>query len=712
MASAPSPGLGFRPEIQGMRALAVGLVILAHAGFAGFDGGFVGVDVFYVSSGFLNTSLLAREADRSGRISLAGFYARRARRILPAAVVVLVATVVASTLFLPLVRALEIGKDAVWSSFFAANIRFATVGTDYFAQGEPTSPLQHFWSLAVEEQFYLVWPLLLIGWVALARRRSGDAGAPGHGALLALLLVLGLASFAWSLYATYESPVTAYFSTLTRAWELGAGAATALWLSRGEVRLPRAVRQGMGWLGLAAIAASVVLLDAATAFPGYAAALPVAGTVLLLASGDASGRDGQTAVSRLLSLPPLLVIGNWSYSLYLWHWPVLRIAEDREGVAHLSGLRLVVALVLVVVLSAATYRWVEEPFRRGRRWSRPSFGIALYPAGVVLVVAVVLSGRQWVVHELGLDGDDPAITTADFADQGLSKDPQVALVQASVMAAREGREVPSDLTPSLLGIRKATAPLGDCDYRTGTTELCPLGDADADLTVALVGDSHARAWSPAFDELGAREGFRAFQFVYSGCSATQAVQAERDTGRPWEECQDFKDWTLETLEDLEPDLIVVATSAVSPVMSEDGSRLVFKQEDAAEFREVVEAGFERELALLQPLAPRVAVLGNTPQLPREPGVCLTSGDVDLGDCLFPAGPAARAIQMGFRDAARRAGSPFINAARWFCWEKQCPSVVGRIVTMRDKEHMTPDYARQLAVPLGRRLGLVRDAEKK
>ncbi|MCD4534167.1 acyltransferase [Nocardioides sp. cx-169] len=708
MASAPSPGMGFRPEIQGMRALAVGLVIVAHAGFAGFEGGFVGVDVFFVISGFLITSLLVREADRSGRISLGGFYARRARRILPAAVVVLVATVVAATLLLPLVRALEIGKDAVWSSFFAANIRFAQVGTDYFAQGEPTSPLQHFWSLAVEEQFYLVWPLILIGWLAVARRRSGT---PRHGVLLALLLALSLASFAWSLYATYESPVTAYFSTLTRAWELGAGAATALWLSRGEIRLPRPVRQGMGAAGLLAILASVVVLDAGTAFPGYAAALPVLGTVLLIASGDASGREGQTLVSRVLSLPPLLVIGNWSYSLYLWHWPVLRIAEDRLGVAHLGGLRLLLALALIVALSAATYRWVEEPFRRGRRWSRPSFGIALYPAGVVLVVAVVLSGRQWVVHELGLGGNDPAITTADFADRRLSDDPQLALVQASVLAAREGREVPSDLTPSLLGIRKATAPLGDCDYRTGTTQLCPLGDSDADLTVALIGDSHARAWSPAFDELGSAEGFRAFQFVYSGCSATQAVQAERETERPWEECQDFKAWTLEALEDLQPDLIVVATSAVSPVMSEDGSRLVFKQEDAEEFREVVGAGFAEQLRLLEPLAPRLVVLGNTPQLPREPGVCLTSGEVDLGDCLFEAGPQARAIQMGFRDAARRAGAPFVNAAPWFCFDKQCPSVVGSTVTMRDKEHMTPDYARQLAVPLGRRLGLVEAAAR-
>ena len=166
----------FRPDIQGLRALAVGTVILAHAGFGTVSGGFVGVDVFFVISGFLITSLLMREADRTGRISLLGFYARRARRILPAAALVAVATVVASILFLPLVRAVEIIKDSIWAAAFGANIRFAVVGTDYFANGEPASPLQHYWSLSVEEQFYLLWPLLLVGAIALAGLRGGSSG--------------------------------------------------------------------------------------------------------------------------------------------------------------------------------------------------------------------------------------------------------------------------------------------------------------------------------------------------------------------------------------------------------------------------------------------------------------------------------------------------------------------------------------------------------
>jgi len=695
------PGQGFRPDVQGMRALAVGLVILSHAGFRTFSGGFIGVDVFFVISGFLITGLLLREADASGRVSLLGFYARRARRILPAAVVVLVATVLASLLVLPLVRVLEIATDSIWAVLFAANIRFAVVGTDYFAQGEPTSPVQHYWSLAVEEQFYLVWPLLLIAALLLARRR-GRRPDQVLVPLAGLVVVLMAVSVVWSLVATHGSPVTAYFSTLTRAWELGAGALCAIALRWRPVRAPRAVLEAGGAGGLLLILAGALAFDAETPFPGYAAAVPVLGTVLLLASG--AGPE-PTAVGRLLAIRPARVLGDWSYSLYLWHWPVLRIAEDHQGVARLPLLDVAGVLVLVLVLSAATYHLVEEPFRRGRLWARPRFGVALYPVSVVVVLAVALGGRGWVDHQLG--GDAPAISTAEFADQRLSADPQVALVQASVLAAREGQAVPGDLEPPLPGIRKAVAPLGDCDYRTGTEELCAFGDADADRSLVLIGDSHARAWSPAFDELGREHGYATYNLVYSGCSATTAVQADRDTGRAFAGCEEFKTWAASAIAELEPDLVVVATSAVSPVLAADGDRVVGMVEDRAEFLDLVVGGYGELLQTLQQSAGEVLAIGNTPKLPREPGVCLSTGDVDLGDCLLEEGKVSRKIQRAFAQEAARLDVPFVSASRWFCFERECPAVVGRTVTMRDSEHMTPEYARQLAEPVARALRLDR-----
>ncbi|MGA8848158.1 MAG: acyltransferase, partial [Nocardioides sp.] len=291
----------FRGDVQGLRAVAVVLVILAHAGFAGLQGGYVGVDVFFVISGFLITGLLVREATDTGSVSLLGFYARRARRILPAATVVLVGTVIASAIFLPVLRTAEIFTDAVWAAFFAANVRFASVETDYFATDQPVSPLQHYWSLAVEEQFYVVWPVLLLLLALVVRRQvARGAAAPSLRALaLGALGTLTVLSLAWSVWVTYDSPASAYFSTFARGWELGLGsllavalAAPVRWRVRGWVMEAAAV------LGLVAIGASVALFSARTAMPGYAALLPVGGAVLLLAVGGLPG-GAATGVARL-----------------------------------------------------------------------------------------------------------------------------------------------------------------------------------------------------------------------------------------------------------------------------------------------------------------------------------------------------------------------------------------------------------------------------
>ena len=237
----------------------------------------------------------------------------------------------------------------------------------------------------MEEQYYLVWPILLVGWIAWAARRR--AGTRGPTAPLVLVGVLSLVSFAWSLWATYESPTTAYFSTLTRAWELGVGSALGIWMARrasgSYQRPPRWFVEVVGAAGLLAIAVAVLGYGPQTPFPGYQALLPVLGTAALLYVGGALERDQQPGtVSRLLSVPPARVIGDWSYSLYLWHWPVLRIAEDRLGVTPLPLGRLVVALALVFALSALTYRFVEEPFRRGAIWRRFASPLTTAPGAV------------------------------------------------------------------------------------------------------------------------------------------------------------------------------------------------------------------------------------------------------------------------------------------------------------------------------------------
>jgi peptidoglycan/LPS O-acetylase OafA/YrhL len=689
----------FRPDIQGIRAMAVLLVIVNHFTPGLLPGGYVGVDVFFVVSGYLITSLLLGEATKRSQISLAGFYARRARRIIPAATVVTIVTVIASLLTLPLLRVQTIVSDAVWSTLFAANIRMAQVGTDYFAQGQPPSPFRHYWSLSVEEQFYLVWPAVLVVCLLLLHKR-GDRSVHGfrRGAGL-LILAISAISLAWSVYATYHSPITAYFSSLTRAWELGAGAACAL-LSR-RSGLPAPVRQGLAVVGLAAVAASALLYSESTSWPSAYALLPVLGTAALVAAGEGLG---STAVGRVLSIRPLVVIGDWSYSLYLWHWPVIVLLRSSFPERFATPAGKVAALVLVFALSWATYRWIETPFRTGRTWRRPSRSLLIYPVSIAMVLVTAFGTTQAVRYQLGEWSNEPAISTADFGAKKLGKDPYVALVRASVLAAEQGKAVPSDLTPGLIDLRDQTASLGDCDYRTGTTELCPIGDPDADRSIVVFGDSHARALSPAVEKIGQDLGYQVYVLVYSGCSANSAVQIDRATGRAWDGCEDFKDWAEDTIADLAPDLVVVSTSAGRFIEPETGDILVGTSKNGR-YLDLLRDGWQTLFEDLQESAGEVFVVGNTPKLPRETGVCLSSRPQDLGSCTFEPGPQAQQEARASFEAARAAGAGAVDALKWFCSEGVCPSVVGHYITLRDSEHMTPDYARWLARPLEAELGL-------
>ncbi|MCW2606048.1 MAG: O-antigen acetylase, partial [Frankiales bacterium] len=300
----------FRTDVEGLRAVAVLLVLGDHL-FGVPAGGFVGVDVFFVVSGFLITGLLAREAERTGRVRLRAFWLRRVRRLLPTALVVLAVTcVVAQLLFLP-VRAAQTARDAVFAAFSAANWRFAALGTDYFSSTRPPSPVQQYWSLAVEEQFYALWPLLVL---LLATRSASVLRAR---LTLAVGVVL-VASLAWSAHLSSVSPGAAYFSTATRAHELAAGALLALHVGRAE-RLSARTGAWLSLAGLVGVVASAFLVRPGVPFPGVVALLPVLATVAVLAGG-AGGRTG--VASRLLSLRVPRYLGRISYSLYLWHWPV------------------------------------------------------------------------------------------------------------------------------------------------------------------------------------------------------------------------------------------------------------------------------------------------------------------------------------------------------------------------------------------------------
>ncbi len=701
----------FRADVQGLRAIAVLTVIAGHAGVPFLPGGFVGVDVFFVISGFLISQLLFREVERSGNLSIRNFYARRARRILPAATLVTIATVVASLLWLSVVEALDVVTDAVWVTLFAANIHFAAVGTDYFAQEEGPSPLQHYWSLSVEEQFYLVWPLILVGCVWLARRRSSRGARvekqslPRH-IVFWVLGGLGLASLVYGVWLTEVDPVAAYFSTPARAWELAVGALTALVAHRVASRLGSVQRGALAVIGLAAIAYACGWYDSGTAFPGWAAVVPVVGSALLLLAG-AGGHEREPLPIRAISVPPMRVVGDWSYSLYLWHWPLLIIPEERLG-HELSVPFTIFVVALTFVLAGLTYRFVETPFRSPVRMPRRR-ALSLYPASVLLVVATCVTGSVYGHWKAGEFGDRPAITMTNFgvqdeSDYQLDQDPTVALVQASVIAARHGMAIPSDLTPDILKLRDDVPDVGECDYTQDVRTLCPHGDPDADKSIVVFGNSHGKMWIPAFERIAEREGYRTYYLVKPNCTATLVEVGDLDAANaPWDECTQFREWALDEIAELHPDLVAVSSSGPNPVVYDDAGNDY--RSDDPEYDELARAGYEDLFARLDETADQTVLIRDVPKAEEEPGPCLTTGSPNLGDCMFTPIEAQEHDSDVSVEVAEETGTDYVDPTRWVCWENRCPVVIGDVLPYRDRGHLTTIYSESLADELGKEIGI-------
>ena len=699
----------FRSDIQGLRAIAVLTVVAAHAGVPFLPGGFVGVDVFFVVSGFLISGLLFAEASERGRPSLSQFWARRARRILPAATVVTLVTVVVSLQVMSLIDARQVLLDAGWATAFGANIHFAQQDIYYFAQAGGASPLQHYWSLAVEEQFYLLWPVLVVGVVALAHRlRRGRPGATGlpRRPLLALLLVISIASFAWSIVQTANEPGSAYFSTLTRSWELGVGALVALITPAAAKRLSRRVASAMAVVGLLAITVAVLTYTPETEFPGWAAALPVFGTALLLAAGLSPAKP---VTEPLLAARPMQAVGAWSYSLYLWHWPALILAE-RFAVRPLEPWETALVLTVALALSVLTYRYIEGPFRSAGPERRLIVRkpLALYPASLALVGLVCVGAWQWTDYRSAERGNNPAITVAgdsaltDGADS--EQDPEddhteaVELVRASVDAAREDIAVPSDLTPDLLDLRDSIADVGECDYTDDDIRvLCERGDPDGDRTLVVIGDSHARAWIPAFDRIS--EGWRIYYLVKSQCTAAQVTVAPLKEAQPFEGCDDFHDWVAEQVAVLEPDLTVVASSPpVNGVY--DGNE---RYESVQRVAPLLAQGYDDLFADLLAASRRVVLLRDVPKSSDDPGTCLTQGKPSLRTCMFVPVERSEVLADVAVQSARLAGAEVVDPLPWLCYDGDCPVVIGGTLSYRDTDHLTTEYAASLAGALGRAL---------
>jgi peptidoglycan/LPS O-acetylase OafA/YrhL len=658
----------FRPDIEGMRAFAVVAVVLYHAKL-GVRGGFVGVDVFFVISGFLITRQLLASVAGRGLRGLPDFYTRRIRRLLPAATTVVVATVLVARFYAPALQVRSITLDGLFTTFYGLNYRLAIQGTQYLHQNDAVSPLQHFWSLGVEEQFYVVWPLL-IGMIALAGRRFRNA------LLFVVLVGLTAVSFYFSVTVTAKSASWAYFSLHTRAWELGLGGLVAL-AAPVLARLPRRLAGLIAWPALAAMVASAFLLSDATRYPGSAAAWPVVAAAALIACGCGTRLGVER---RILNEPLLQSVGRVSYSWYLWHWPMLILAPVILG-HSLSPLARVCVVWVSLITAIASYCLIENPSRHmaRRTWQGFSFGLVL-SGSVVTCAALVLA------HLPALVGTGAAVRVVQAADTT----PAITKQMLNAVAAGVSiQNAPSNLTPTPDKATKDLPPADGtschADFLVITQGPCVYGDPAGKHTAVLVGDSHADVWLPAFAQAARAKHWKIVDWTKSSCPAAQLTVFSSVLNRTYTECDTWRTQVIGRIAALKPSAIFMSGSEnvvdanISPQQWSSATLTTLN-------------------ALHNKTKAQVTLIQDVPVPAYDMPSCVAQHLNAVGSCTFSTSKAysfpARHRQLAAD--VHNAGFAVVDPESWICTANTCPAVVGNMLVYRDDTHLTATFSRWLA----------------
>jgi peptidoglycan/LPS O-acetylase OafA/YrhL len=688
---APAGHLSYRADIDGLRAVSILLVVAFHAGIARFPGGYVGVDVFFVLSGYLITGLLLKEHDTHGRVRLAEFYARRARRLLPMAALVLSLTTVAGLWLLPPLSRVELLRDARAAALYVANWRYSVQATAYSDAEVTDSLLLHYWSLSVEEQYYVLWPLLIVaaGWLVtrIARLRFRPT-------LLGMLGAVVAGSLAASLLLTERLGPAAYYATHTRLWEMGIGALLAFTVP-GLHRLPRWAAESLSVAGVTAIVVAAMSYSAESAFPGWLALVPVLGTAAVIIGGH----GGTTALSSLLSLRPMTALGRWSYGWYLWHWPAIGLAllwNEQQAAPLARSAVIAAAVVGSLILAIGSYKLVETPLRYAawlRRGVRPSLAmgatLTLAPValiGVALLAGTSLGGAAVTVAESEPGAEDVTLASARGWELGL---PQAPMTPAEAVEDR------GDLgRPSCHVAQPDTAPASPQD--------CTFGDPDGTSVVVLTGDSHAHHWLPALDIIGKERGFAVLLASKSACTPIDVPIWSGSFSRPYSECAEWRAASLDVARSLDRPvgMVVIARSRGyrDILLDEDGQRL----DDLAEATALWQEGSHRTLEAWSEITPNIVVLRDTPRARHDVPTCLSEHPSDPERCSLDL-----ATDWG-SDAWQYFGEwsagqdldveiAFVDPTPLVCSAHACRMITDTgIIKFRDRHHLTAAFARSLA----------------
>jgi peptidoglycan/LPS O-acetylase OafA/YrhL len=670
-----SPKAGFRPDVEGLRAVAVVAVLLYHGGVPFAPGGYVGVDVFFVISGYLITGLLLRELEKSGTLSITRFYSRRAKRLLPMTVVVLAVVVAVSWPLFDPVRMEEVSLGVVAAGLYVMNWLLAIRATDYFAAGLQASPVQHFWTLAVEEQFYLIWPTLLLAVAWWSRRTGRNLRVT----LAVVLSVVAISSLAYSIYSTERAAGAAYFSTWTRGWELALGGVLALVPASALQRPPRWVAGAVAWAGLGAIGYATVRFNDNTLFPGYAALIPTLGTIGIIAAGSAIGSSFARIPStpaHLLSLGPVRHVGRISYSWYLWHWPPLVFAAAIWG--KLSPIEGMAVLSVSYIPAVLTHRWVERPFHHSETLTRyPRKALAL--GGVCTASSVALGLALFVVTPEVPEPSESRVAGAKVMLQGERS------LQKSADAIR-----PTPRKAEAIANRPRMHTDG-CHLEQAETKIpeCVYGNPSSETTVVLFGDSHAMQWFPALEELAKKRDWRLVGVTKAACPPAEVNVHNATLRREYRECDEWREQMLERIAREKPSLIVTSSlPTYSP--REDGKRLRREAREHA----LVE-GYATTLEKLRATGASVALIEDVPHPNKDVPECVSRELDDLQKCATAKSKALGFPKVNTRAARKVEGVQLVNPTPVLCLEKTCPAVIGDVLVYRNGAHLTATYVRTL-----------------
>lgn len=652
-----APARRFRPEIEGLRAVAALLVAIYHIFLGRVSGG---VDIFFTVAGFLITLTLLRQVGSRGTVSAKVFFSRLGRRLLPASLFVLGAVAVATAVLLPSSRRSATFGEIVASVLYVENWALASKSVDYLAREEGSSPVQHFWAMSIQGQFYVIWFVLFLVAVWLGAHRIRTT-------LRWILGGLFVASFGFSIYLTALDQPLAYFHTGTRVWEFAAGGLLALGIAKVD-RIPPRLAAPLGWLGLALIVSCGLLLQVSELFPGWVALWPVIGGLLVLASSSAAGRG---TVVRLLGSKPFVTVGGMSYAIYLWHWPILVIYLARTGrtVAPLVPGLAIIAVTLV--LAYLTTRFVERPVRDAAGQGRPG---RVYRVALAVGAAALLVGGTAAARTVAVAEDEPLAKVEVDVEQHPGPD----AVANGWEDAPTSFDVPP--VPDISVAKRARADVYELGCHVGVydaeLETCSFGDPDGEVTIMLLGGSHSAHWQPGLQVVAERRGWHLVSATKSACTFTTQPRVNE---RALPSCLDWNAAALAEIERVRPDY-VFTTSTLSWRLPE----------------ETVPEGYLERWAELAELGVEVLAIRDTPRSSQNQVECLEGNLSTPERCGVVRSEFYADVDPTTLLDPKPENVTFLDLSHLLCDDEWCPAIIGNVVVYHDHSHMSEPWSRALA----------------